>query len=247
MKKKILLLTLTLLIGIAGMVNAAVIVHDDFDNSILEPSWDVSFENATGFTYSETGSGLTVSDILSSGENQWNRISLSQSFDAISDYNIDFGFSWVEEDNAMQNLFLKLYTNGGTELVTSVGFYDAWVATNGKMSATVSTNGTNLPSNLGLEGSALVNLNRQQDTVSIMWNQIELLTAENADPIDKVAIVFDYYDYSGGSAFGSETVDLIHVEGDMNAAPVPEPATMVLLSSGLLGMAGISKFDKPVY
>ena len=39
-----------------------VVIEDDFDNGVLDPAWEVTLEDATGWEYAESGTELTVTD-----------------------------------------------------------------------------------------------------------------------------------------------------------------------------------------
>jgi hypothetical protein len=62
----LLFVTLSLIlltIVASGFAGAAVVVHDDFDDGRLDGAWTLTFINTNAWTYVETGTRLTVTDI----------------------------------------------------------------------------------------------------------------------------------------------------------------------------------------
>lgn len=48
-------------------------------------------------------------------------------------------------------------------------------------------------------------------------------------------------DWGSGSSFTIDSVRIMANAGEISTAPVSEPATMLLLGSGLIGLAGLGR------
>ena len=251
MKKKLLTLLATglFMFSLVGPGLAAQVVYDDFNDAILDSAWAVNLDHATGWTYEETGSSLSVTEIepetIDHGNGAlWANIILSQSFTSLDDFHADFDFSWDSggSDSAMQRIYVKLYNDN--VLMICTGYADAWVANNGKKNAFIGSD--SIPSDthdLNLSGSASIDIDRTGDNISIKWDETELLSSVSADPINKVEIEFSYYAYDAGASsfFGSEGIDLIKISG---TPAVPIPGAFWLFGSGLAVLAGIKRGRK---
>lgn len=104
MMKKIILLSFMsiLILGIAMPVKAILILEDHFNNGTLDPAWSITFQDATGWDYTESGTNLTVTDIDPTVVNPsdggtWARVILSQDFTPLTDFDVDFHISWEAE------------------------------------------------------------------------------------------------------------------------------------------------------
>ena len=167
-------------------------------------------------------------------------VTLTQDCDPLSDFLVDFDFSWDSEGSysAMQRIILSLFDSNG-EKIASVGYNDAWVRQSGEIFAAIGrdtfTSGYNT---LPFADSAAVDIVQYNGDLNILWNDINLLTGASDAPFSSVSLAFSYYPYSGGSIFGTESVDLIaDPPSDELEPPVPtpEPGTMLLIGLGLLG------------
>lgn len=247
----VVLCAISLIFGVALQAKAAVILYDDFDDNSLDLSWSIASQNTAGWDYTEAGTNLTFTDIKSNTVNgPWSKVSLGQSFTALNDFHVKFDFSWDSEgsNNAMQYCTIDLYDSSDNYL-SGAGFHDPWVGSTGQQLARVgSTEYMSGYDSLGLSGSATVDIWRQgDDTIDILWNDSSILSGINADPLGSIKMEFGYYafdDYAT-SLFGSEAVNLVSLENPHSHA-APEPATILLLGSGLAGMAGFGrkKFKK---
>jgi hypothetical protein len=224
---------------------ASIVVNDDFNDNLLDSAWSINFDNATWWTYIESGTTLRVTDIATTGAG-WTSVNLTQYFTPLSDFNIDFDFSWdSEEDNgAMQNVLVQAYDQNGSK-IAEAGYSDGWFVSGGAQYGMIGGSIVDTgPDSMPYSGSASININRTADAIEILWDGASLLSGTEGALLDRVDLVFSYYVYneSGLTSFGNETVDLIKVEG--TSAPVPVPATMLLLGSGLIGLAGFRRKNK---
>lgn len=156
---------------------ASVVLEDGFDDGILDCAWTVSFVDANGWSYDESGSALSATDIDPSAVNHtsgdaWSKILLSRTFAPLEDFGVDFSFSWDSLSNvqAMQRLVVSLHDASGSAIAIA-GYDDSWVDLAGGMLAII--DGTSFfsgPDTLDLSGSAVVEIRRADDAVSILWD-----------------------------------------------------------------------------
>jgi hypothetical protein len=206
-------------------VRADVLVNDHFDDGVLDPTWQVVFEYAYGWTYEESGTNLTVTDIdpeviNAAGGGTWAVVSLNQAFSETDDFHVDFDFSWDSEgDNkAMQRLTISLLDgSGGT--VVGAGLSDPWLGSRACQWALIGASYQCEPNQLPHAGTAAVDIDRTDDQVAILWNGTPIMNDVLSTPVEGVEIIFSFYAYevSIGSFFGTESLDRVSIEGTPTA------------------------------
>jgi hypothetical protein len=259
MKINKILYLLVLIIGLAcSELHATTTVIDDhFDNGILDTAWSVSLQNATGWTYNESGTNLNVSSIVptvvdTGAGGPWATVTLSQAFTPLTDFNVDFDFSWASSESLrpMQSVGIYLYDSIGNQ-ISVVAYQDSWVGNRGSKYANAAGNpffpG---PNTLPVDGTASVDISRLGNNLNVLWDGTSLVSGTSSSLLSRVDLVFRYYAYNGPagvSFFDSESIDMVKIQGEpsQEASRVPEPATMLLLGLGLMGLAGVRrKFKK---
>ncbi len=240
-------IALTLSFGLTAFsAQAVTVLIDDFDNGVLDPAWSETVQDATGWTYSESGTNLTVTDIqdITDDDLFYGKVKLSQSFTPLADFHVDFDFSWQTAITDVHDIRIHLYDTDDN-LIVNAGFHDPWSKYQGGKLAYVTGeasqywNGTwgNTGSDR-LVGSASVDISRVGSNIDVSWDTVSLTSGTHATPLGRVDIEFWYYyaTESGSwpdSTFGSESVDFVSVSG---TTAVPEPATIALLGIGLSGL-----------
>ena len=120
------------ILGMFGLAGAnSIVINDHFDDNTLDPSWSTSFEKATGWSYTESGTSLKVTDMITTAPG-WASVNLTQYITPLSDFNISFKFSWDSENNvkAVQNVIIQAYAQDGTK-IAEAGFSDGWINSEG--------------------------------------------------------------------------------------------------------------------
>ncbi len=188
-------------------------VFDHFDDEMLDPAWQIIFDNSLGWMYSEAGTLLTVTDIDiidQSSAPARSHVLLSQKFLAPADFTIKGTIAWDSGGNnsAMQGIFIRLRSGGG--IIVSAGYHDSAPAYRGEKAAIIGGaffySGLN---SLPLSGSANIRIERIADEVSIFWDDVLILNAVENRAIDEVAVIFRKNTYDSRSTFGELAIDYI--------------------------------------
>jgi hypothetical protein len=201
-------------------------VYDHFDDGQFDPAWDVVFGNATGWTYTESGTNLEVWAIGAThpGVDEQNFVYLKQDFLAPDDFEVKCGLAWDSKGSNSVMQTLRVEVHSGDTVVARGDYHDGWLGTRGEKELVIGSDYYN--SGLGtlpFAGSAEITVKRVKDLISIMWDNDVLLTGSSDLVIDKVALNFIGYSTTGAS-FGELSVDYI--------TAVPEPATIAFLFVG---------------
>ena len=227
MKRKLIvgLATGLFILGMFGLAVATnIVINDHFDDSTLDSAWSTSFDQVTGWYYTESGTTLNVTDITTTGSG-WTSVNLTQYITPLSDFNINFEFSWDSENDvkAMQNVLVQAYRQDGTK-IAEAGYSDGWIDSEGAKYGMIGGNIIDTgPNSVESYGSAIVNITRTGNDIEILWNGATLISGNSSDLLYRVDLVFSHH-VIADSFFGNETVDLIKVEGS-SYAPDPDPAT----------------------
>jgi len=238
---KNLIVICTMVLGIANMANADITtVYDHFNDDTLDPAWSVSFVNSTDWSYTESGTNLTVTDITPTVINNdygytWAQVILSQTFTPLTDFDVDFDFSWTSagSNNPMQTVAIQLYDSAGG-LIATAEYYDHWVLLRGAKYAAAGGNSI-FPehSTMPFDGTASVDISRIGDNVEVLWDGDSLVSRTSSSALSRVDLVFGYFAYYsatyGASFFDSESIDLVNIQGQV----VPLPSALILGSIGL--------------
>ncbi len=219
----------------------------------INAAWDVSFMGMreTDWKYSLSNPNLVVTNIVDRSVNRNGSIvTLSQSFDPLTDFNVDLAFSWDLKQqkrkiqNAVQNIYINLYDTDNN-LISSVGYKDTSVIKTGYRVANIADKSYTSKVK-GSNGKESINLLRQDDTLSVHWNDKNILSGASTGDLGRVDVSFSYSrknNINGSSFFGTESVDSLTIEGSPLAV-APEPVSSVLFVSGGAFLAGRYYFKK---
>ncbi len=223
---------------------AAEVLVDDFDS--LSPEWAFSYTGyATALEYTMTNGQLVATDVITSyttthpQETTVNSVVLlSQSFETQSgDFTLTADFSWdnLGDLAALPKLYFFL-----DDIGTYFGYNDAWIADVGSAYLRAGLHSNNyLENQLGLTGSAHIELTRVDGTLAYSWNDTILYTWYNDGSFDDIKIGFNFKDlYHSGygiyTSFGVISLDQLSITNPY--AAVPEPFSIVMLIMGLIGI-----------
>ena len=238
---KNLIVICMLVLGVANIAKANIItVNDDFDNGVLAPNWSVSFVNSTGWSYAESGTNLTVTSINptvinSSSGGTWATVILSQTFSPLTDFDVDFDFSWISTGSLlpMERVGIHLYDSVGVQ-IAEAQYGDYWAMWRGEKRAIAGGNSFSSGSNtMPYDGTASVDISRVGNSINVLWDGSNLVSGTSSTALSRVDLEFNYYAYNGIyglSFFDSESIDLVRIQGQV----VPVPSAVILSILGLV-------------
>ncbi len=230
------LILILLYVGVAH--SREIVLHDHFDDGLLDSAWQISLTDVFSWDFVEEGSEFVVHDIspdyydVGSGA-PWGIVDLSRAITGVDDFHIDFDLSWDSAGlpEAMQYLLLALLDMDGGEICTA-GYRDSWVTARGEYYAVIggSSYGSGVNST-EFAGTASIKFDRVGGVLTISADETELLVADASSVVGGVKITMGHYDYRVPpytSVFGNLKVDHVHIDGIVNVTAVPPaPATFI--------------------
>jgi hypothetical protein len=205
-------------------------IHDDFDDGVLDEAWEIALEFADGWTYTEEGTNLAVTDIDPEIVNPnsggtWASIYLRQETEPLGDFALTFRLAWDSQDSqqAMQMCQVLLLDDCGN-LIVVAGYSDTWVGHRGQIVGHIegdyaSTGADTTP----YAGDTELIVTRTGGDVAITMDGTPLNSGTCHRDVVAIQLRFAFYGYSGGggpSFFGTEWVDLVSLDGDPADPPV---------------------------
>lgn len=208
---------------------ASVIIQDEFNDNMLDPSWNITFQNVDSWTYSENGTELSVSDIDptvigSGGNGEWSRVILTQQFKTVSDFSLSSKFEWDSDNTirAEQLVMLAVLDSSGNRIAYG-GYNDPWLDDRGQKVAIIDSQFVGSgPSSLPFSGATVFEINRTNGMIDILWDSVSLFSFNDTTPVGGIELQFGFYSNTrtGGPAiFGSESVDYVRFQGTVVSAP----------------------------
>ena len=205
------LMAVAVMVVLIGTGSAWADVYDHFDDGVLDLAWGITFDNATGWTYSESGTDITVTDVAidDPGYSTAARTYLNQNFYASSDFEVEFSLSWDcdGKDSFIGALRIELY--GGDTVIARAGYYDPWLYHRGAKLAVIGEQSYHTGTNtLPFADSAIVKIQRIAGVITVLWDDTVLFSDNNNQVVDNLKIDFTQDRYSGAT-FGSFSVDYV--------------------------------------
>ena len=213
----------------AVLADDVLAVYDDFDDGVLGGEWSAGFVRCLGWTYAESNTSLQVSDVVPTryrnpSTESW--VVLTQQFPPLDDFAATFAISWTSDldDKAAQFVELDLKGENGESIVGG-GYADGWVGASGsKLSRLAGVEANSGQGTLPYLGSGLVSMTRTNGQVEVLWDGVSIRSGTVTGLVTQAQIGFLFLAYegpSGTSIFGSESVDLVSIEGVTTSAVPP--------------------------
>jgi hypothetical protein len=198
------------------MTRADVLVQDDFDGDALDPAWDLSFVEATGWTYEVAGGLLTVTDVaITYLHGGWSYVTMGQEFEWTGDFEVSCAFGWDSGSlaSAMQNFVVALKDTSETDVARAM-YHDPWDQSRAHITAVAGEEQYYPdPNMLAHSGQGTFTLRRSDSSVTVLWNDQEVVSGTVTTPVYRIELSF----HAGAwptATFGSFTVDQVICSGD---------------------------------
>ena len=227
MRRYLCLMILFLLSVFVGVCQSAVI-HDHFDDGVLDPAWNTTFTNVIDWTYTESDSKLIATDITmdpSVTDSVPGAVTLSRNIGSLDDFSIEASIAWDAEGLDSRIEVLCIYAMSGDQQIVYQAYDDSWIQFRAEKEAIIGYD--NVYSSgldtLPYSGQAVFKIDRLDGLIKFYWDDELIHSGTDYSLIDEIAIEFRRNAYPG-STFGTLSIDYITV--------IPEPGTILLFGLG---------------
>ncbi len=194
---------------------AETVVYDHFDDAVLNPAWEITFEDASGWTYELASSNLNVTDIAEEVTDTWSHVYLTQDFERLGDFDVLCNFGWDSEgSNAAMQTFMVALRDTNDVYVAWASYHDAWAQSRGEIMAKAGVETWNQgPNSLPHSGQGNLGIQRLGNVVTVSWKGSPVLTGSADTPVNMLELRFSSGEWPS-AFFGSFSVDLVSCEGE---------------------------------
>ncbi len=192
-----------------------LVIYDDFDDGALDPSWTVTFTDASGWTATELASRFEVTEVLGVPFRVEGRGVLSQAVAPLGDFRLRANVQWTSDDavEAMQRVGVTLY-GGGTPVAWMI-YVDGWLASRGGFSSRAGLDTEPLLFDTApFAGAAEILIERSGSDISVYRNGVLVVAGTSATAVDLIEVNVDHFNTTG-SLFGSAAVGFLSLVGDL--------------------------------
>lgn len=200
-RQAVLIVSVSLASAAPNAPAETIILSDHFDDGALDPAWQITFENASDWTYGEIGTNLVANDIEHVEDDVWARVYLTRPLPTqLDNFHVRAEVAWTSgtQEEVMHYVRIQLLDGEG-ESIANAYYWDAWVMHRGGLGGGIS-DGSSWFSGLNTQphnGASVLELERCGDDVSVWIGGDLRVTGISSQPAAMVQIDFGFFSAHG--------------------------------------------------